>query len=101
MRTLKTQEFQPLELSTERFLIGVSRWQACSRPKIPEVLLWINSPAIAPNQPGRVKYKASYWSAKLYPSDRETSPLTPGQLVGVVGREGITLLVQSFQDRSE
>jgi membrane protein implicated in regulation of membrane protease activity len=49
--------------------------------------------AIAPNQPGRVKYQASYWPARLYQVTGSVQ-LQAQQAVQVVGREGITLLVQ-------
>jgi membrane protein implicated in regulation of membrane protease activity len=48
---------------------------------------------IAPNQPGRIKYQASYWPARLYQVGG-TIQLDSQQVVQVVGREGITLLVQ-------
>lgn len=67
----------------------------------PTPLIGIVECAIAPNQTGRIKYKASYWSAKLYKGDRPTATLTPGQRVDVVGREGITLLVQSLANCSQ
>lgn len=47
---------------------------------------------IAPEQPGRVKYKASYWPARFYHQQEQTT-LLPNAPVCVVGREGITLLV--------
>lgn len=41
----------------------------------------------------RVKFRCSYWPAKLYQSNQEMQ-IAPGQTVDVVGREGITLLVR-------
>ncbi|MEC4987538.1 MAG: NfeD family protein [Oscillatoria sp. PMC 1068.18] len=51
--------------------------------------------AIAHDQPGRAKFRASYWPAKLYQTTPDLIPtlLQPGQPVTVVGREGIVLLV--------
>jgi membrane protein implicated in regulation of membrane protease activity len=45
------------------------------------------------NQPGRIKYQASYWPARLY-QVKGSIQLDSQQVVQVVGREGITLLVQ-------
>ena len=44
------------------------------------------------DQPGRVKWKASYWPAQFYQTEAHVSIL-PGEQVQVVGRQGITLLV--------
>jgi membrane protein implicated in regulation of membrane protease activity len=49
---------------------------------------------IAPNQPGRIKYQASYWPARLYQM-KGSIQLDSQQMVQVVGREGITLLVRA------
>ncbi len=54
--------------------------------------------AIAPNQRGRVRFRASFWPARFY-SDVKTQTLEahtrilPSDQVAVVGRDGITLLV--------
>ena len=48
--------------------------------------------AITRDRPGRVKFKNSYWPARLHQPDSPTEIL-PGQLVKVIGREGITLLI--------
>jgi membrane protein implicated in regulation of membrane protease activity len=53
---------------------------------------------IAPNQPGRIKYQASYWPARLY-QVKGSIQLDSQQVVQVVGREGITLLVQPSGSR--
>ncbi|MEB3339537.1 NfeD family protein [Okeania sp.] len=47
---------------------------------------------ITSDEPGRVKYKTTYWPAMLFRDDSMT--LAPGQEVAVVGRQGITLLVR-------
>jgi uncharacterized protein (DUF697 family) len=47
---------------------------------------------ITPTQPGRIKYQASYWPARLYSKDEQVT-LLPDDPVSVVGRQGITLLV--------
>lgn len=45
---------------------------------------------IKPGQVGRVKFRGSYWPAKLYQSDKT---IDPGTHVKIVDREGITLIV--------
>ena len=47
--------------------------------------------AIAPNRKGRIKFRASFWPAKLYTNSAVA--LQPSEQVVVVGRDGITLLV--------
>jgi membrane protein implicated in regulation of membrane protease activity len=47
---------------------------------------------ITHNYPGRVECFGSFWPAQLYEKDQVTT-LFPGQIVNVVGRQGITLLV--------
>ncbi|WP_246843983.1 NfeD family protein [Hydrocoleum sp. CS-953] len=47
---------------------------------------------ITPDEPGRVKFKATYWPAMLFRGYSMT--LEPGQEVAVIGRQGITLLVR-------
>lgn len=46
--------------------------------------------AIQPDKPGRVKFKASWWSARCL--EKITIPV--GELVDIVGVQGITLLVE-------
>lgn len=48
---------------------------------------------ITTTQRGRVKFDSSYWPARLHEINVPTR-LTPQDLVIVVGREGMTLLVQ-------
>lgn len=43
--------------------------------------------------PGRVKWRASSWPAQLHQTDTKEMIL-PGEQVSVVGRHGITLLVE-------
>ncbi|AOX02502.1 hypothetical protein BJP34_26395 [Moorena producens PAL-8-15-08-1] len=47
---------------------------------------------ITPTKPGRVKFKATYWPARLCDHDSQVT-LMPDDQVTVVGRHGITLLV--------
>ncbi|NEP49020.1 MAG: hypothetical protein F6K65_09400 [Moorea sp. SIO3C2] len=47
---------------------------------------------ITPTKPGRVKFKATYWPARLCDHDSQVT-LVPDDQVTVVGRHGITLLV--------
>ena len=47
---------------------------------------------ITADEPGRVKFKTTYWPAVLFRDYSMT--LYPGQEIAVVGRQGITLLVQ-------
>lgn len=49
---------------------------------------------ITTHQEGRVKYQASYWPARLYDKSGLTQ-LDPDQAVTVLGRDGITLLIQA------
>ncbi|MCU0523822.1 MAG: NfeD family protein [Elainella sp. Prado103] len=53
--------------------------------------------AIAPNRRGRVRFRASFWPARLYsetsPHSSAQVPALPTEKVAVVGRDGITLLV--------
>jgi membrane protein implicated in regulation of membrane protease activity len=57
--------------------------------------LGIVEKVIAPNQPGRVKYQASYWPAKLDQTAAATA-IESNQSVLVIGRQGITLLVRPY-----
>lgn len=45
---------------------------------------------IQPDRPGRVKFKASWWSARCL----ETVTIPAGEMVDIVGVQGITLLVE-------
>ncbi|MBD1835120.1 hypothetical protein H6F61_21100 [Cyanobacteria bacterium FACHB-472] len=47
---------------------------------------------IAPNQPGRVKCRATYWPARFYHPDCQTTVIS-NQRVNIVAIQGITLLV--------
>ncbi len=49
---------------------------------------------IAPNQPGRVKFKSTSWPARFYNLSDQTT-LLPNDPVTVVGRQGNTLLIVS------
>lgn len=55
---------------------------------------------IKPFYPGRVYFQATYWPAKLLISDN-TSSLNPGDLVEVIGCEGLTLLVKPFSQKNK
>lgn len=48
---------------------------------------------ISLRKPGRIYFEGSYWSARLQSSCRQTLAL-PGSSVKVVGRQGITLIVE-------
>ena len=63
--------------------------------EFPEPVKAIVQEAITATKPGRVKFKASYWPAKLHQPQRGIKPvkLEKDQAVSVIGREGITLLV--------
>lgn len=50
--------------------------------------------AIRPFYPGRVQFRATYWPARLERNSPER--LEPGDLVEVLGREGLTLLVKPW-----
>ena len=66
---------------------------SCDAPQMfAKPLPGIVDETIAPDQPGRVKFKATYWPAKLFRGYDLT--LEPGQKVLVIGRQGITLLVR-------
>jgi membrane-bound ClpP family serine protease len=47
--------------------------------------------AIAPHQPGRIRFQGTYWKAAL--ADPNCKRIEVGQTVQVVGMQGITLLV--------
>lgn len=53
----------------------------------------IVSTPITSTQSGRIKYQAVSWRASLYKTRTQIS-LQPGQTVKVIGRQGLTLLVQ-------
>ncbi len=56
--------------------------------------------AILPPYSGRVRFRATYWPARL--SQTTTlGKLQPGDPVEVVGRDGLTLLVQPLPPRQE
>ncbi|MGD1704474.1 NfeD family protein [Dapis sp. BLCC M229] len=57
----------------------------------PQAMPGIVEEAIATNQPGRVKFKTTYWPAILF--EEKSISLAPGQKIAVVGRIGITLLI--------
>ncbi|MEM1369889.1 MAG: NfeD family protein [Cyanobacteria bacterium P01_H01_bin.15] len=48
--------------------------------------------AIKPLYPGRVYFQGTYWPARL--ATHNSISLHPGDLVEVLGREGLTLLVR-------
>ncbi|MCG8361720.1 MAG: NfeD family protein [Pseudanabaenales cyanobacterium] len=48
---------------------------------------------ITPGCGGRVYFQATYWPARFYQSDCQLTVL-PGDLVTIVGRQGLTLLVK-------
>lgn len=58
----------------------------------PETIPGIVEMTIAPNRRGRIKFHSSFWPAKLYNIKCSVTVL-PGQMVNVIGVEGITLLV--------
>lgn len=62
------------------------RIELFAQPGIGEVVKMIT-----PNGRGRVKYRASFWPARLYPDAQLQAG--PSEQVIVVGRDGITLLV--------
>ena len=47
---------------------------------------------IGPGKQGRVKCAGSHWPAKFYQSET-SDDIAVGQVVNVIGRQGITLLV--------
>lgn len=55
---------------------------------------------ITENQPGRVKFQATYWPARLYNPEYEIT-LVPDTPVVVIGRQGITLLVVPVSEPQE
>lgn len=58
----------------------------------PEPIYGIIDKAIVQGRVWRVKFNGSYWFARLYYPNRQTV-LEPGQIVRVLGIQGITLLV--------
>jgi membrane protein implicated in regulation of membrane protease activity len=46
--------------------------------------------------PGRIYFQASHWPAKLPEADEISAQLFPGDVVEVIGRDGITLIVRPF-----
>lgn len=55
---------------------------------------------ITSTQPGRVWFQASYWPARIYNSDSQVT-LAPNTIVSVVGRQGLTLLVDPHSEPHE
>lgn len=55
---------------------------------------------ITPTQPGRVKFQATYWPARLYDPEEDVT-LVPDEPVTVIGRQGITLLITPVSEASE
>lgn len=55
---------------------------------------------ITPTQPGRVKFQATYWPARLYAPEYDVT-LMPDETVTVIGRQGITLLVAPFSEAAD
>lgn len=53
--------------------------------------------AIAPHKPGRVKFQSSIWPAQFYQDTHSTA--APSDPIIVIGRRGITLLVQSIDSQ--
>ncbi len=65
----------------------------CDAPKMfSKAEVGVVEEKITADEPGRVKYKSTYWPAMLFRGNSMT--LEPGQEVAVVGRQGITLLVR-------
>lgn len=63
-------------------------------PQLGEVDQTIADPA-----KGRIKFQRSLWSAQIWHLSSQFSyfkPLSPGELVWVLGRVGLTLLVQPY-----
>jgi membrane protein implicated in regulation of membrane protease activity len=52
----------------------------------------ITDRSIAYDQPGRVKFQGTYWSARLYQPNQQLI-IAPGEFVSVIAIQGITLLV--------
>ncbi|HIK29697.1 MAG TPA: NfeD family protein [Oscillatoriaceae cyanobacterium M7585_C2015_266] len=59
-------------------------------------LLGIVEEAIAPNQRGRVKFDGTYWPARFFETNCQTT-VYPEALVAIVGIQGITLLVEPLE----
>ena len=65
----------------------------CDAPKIfSKTEVALVDEEITADQPGRVKFQTTYWPAILFRDYSIT--LYPGEEIAVVGRQGITLLVQ-------
>jgi membrane-bound ClpP family serine protease len=56
--------------------------------------------AIAPNQTGWVKYQGTFWKAQFYRASCQVT-VKPGEMVKVVGRQGIRLLVVPMNEMSQ
>lgn len=55
---------------------------------------------ITPEKPGRVRYRATYWPARLHNKDEQVT-LHPKDPVYVLGRQGLTLLVVPVKEGSK
>ena len=55
--------------------------------------------AITSGRGGRVYFQATYWPARLYQSDSQRTVL-PGDMVTIMGRQGLTLLVKPGDAKS-
>lgn len=51
---------------------------------------------VKPFYPGRVRFQATYWPARLWDTQSADS-LQPGAPVQIVGREGLTLLIKPLR----
>lgn len=58
----------------------------------PEIVYGIVEKPIASTQTGRVRFQGSTWKARFYSSDSPTAVC--GDSVKILGRQGITLLVE-------
>lgn len=64
----------------------------------PQPLLGIVEEAIAPNQRGRVKFDGTYWPARFFEANCQTT-VCPQSLVAIVGIQGITILVDPLEPK--
>ena len=63
---------------------------------LPQVLSGIVVQVITNGNPGRVRFRGSDWPAELYQVESQTV-LLRNERVGIVGRQGITLLVRPLE----
>jgi membrane protein implicated in regulation of membrane protease activity len=70
----------------------MSRFSFPSSQSFSEPAKGIIDQPITPNHAGRVKYRGTYWIAKLYQPEREMT-IPTGEPVTIMGIQGITLLV--------